>query len=295
MKFRKYFVCIFLLTFLIGYVSALFITKEKPSSISEIEKVIPPITENKVLENPSKPVKEKFTPQIFGLKDFSDDIVPTKYKFKMVDVINHGNGYRIGEVIAKTGEKWLGLFIKDDSFYLKNTRVKIVIDEIDYGDQKWVSIKLKEKNLPLFLLKKGKKLNEGKVFTVFNAKSSEDDEVYTDSKKMYHSFFREFQVGEQKYTLRVEDALTESGDKVMALVLETENFSQVVTYEPYFEGNFLGDLLWVGDLDGDKKLDFYMNFNDYEKGSFSSSLFLSSEAEEGKLVKEAAGFGTAGC
>ena len=50
----------------------------------------------------------------------------------------------------------------------------------------------------------------------------------------------------------------------------------------------------MGDLDNDGKLDLYFDeFN--EKGYFGVSLYLSSEAEKGKLVKVVATFGTAGC
>lgn len=296
MSFRKKFIIIFLLTFLIGCSSVFFWFKSVSDSKEEKEKNLQiVIAEIQKTTESSKPTPQPFTPEIFGLKDFSDS-KDFHESFKLVDVINHGSNYRSEEVIAKNGQVWLGLFKDQENFYLKNTKVKIIPDgETGYDDQKFVSIKLKNKSVPLFLVKNARKLKERDVKTLFNAKSFEDEETEDNTNTMYRGFLREFQIGERKYTLRIKDALTESGDKVLALVLESENISQVVTYGPYFDNDFLGDLLWVGDLDGDDKLDFYMNFNDWEKGSFSSSLFLSSEAGKGNLVKEVAGFWSAGC
>ena len=265
-------------------------------SKTENEKNLPIIiAEIQEKEESSKQVPEPFTPEIFGLQDFSDSN-NFHESFTLVDVINHGRNYRSEEVIAKNGQIWLGLFKDKENFYLKNAKVKIFSDgESEFDDQKYVSIKLKNKGVPLFLVKNAKNLKEGKVKTLFNAKSYEDEEIKENINTMYRKFFREYQIGEKKYTLHIKDALTKSGAKVIALVLEDGKTSQVITHGHYFDNDFLGDLLWVGDLDGDNKLDLYMNFNDWEKGYFSSSLFLSSEAKEGKLVKQVAGFWSAGC
>jgi len=53
-------------------------------------------------------------------------------------------------------------------------------------------------------------------------------------------------------------------------------------------------LIWAGDLDGDGKLDFYVDLSDHYNVAHKR-LFLSSQAEPGKLVKQVAEFVTTGC
>jgi len=51
----------------------------------------------------------------------------------------------------------------------------------------------------------------------------------------------------------------------------------------------VGYLYWVGDLDSDGKPDFYLSL--YENDNVSAVfLFLSSKAENGKLIKAVASF-----
>lgn len=302
---------IFFLTFIIGNIFGLvfkFVLESKPevpkvlNSNKSVEKLklrgfkneeiwIKP--DNTSIQNVSETkIETPFKAEIFGLKDFTDDFVLPKYKIKLVDVAKHGNTYRSEEVIAKNGEKWLGFFSDNNGTYLKNTKVKVFQDEDDeHSEIKFASSETKL----LFIVKNAKNFKEGKILTLFQENSSDEVDFQDRTNVMYQGFIREFKLGEKKYTLQIKDALTESGEKMLALVLETEGISQVVTYGYFFNGEYLGNLLWVGDIDGDEKLDLYMNDNDYEKGSFSSSLFLSSEAEKGKLVKESANFFTAGC
>jgi hypothetical protein len=90
--------------------------------------------------------------------------------------------------------------------------------------------------------------------------------------------------------------LTKSKEKILALVLESGKSSQIIHFIYYHEfGDWVGSLLWVGDLDRDGKLDLYMDFYGYEKGGYGSGLFLSSEAEKGELVKQVADFSASGC
>ncbi len=293
MKIKKSSIGIFFISFIIGCAAVLFFVEDRIILTNNREKTLLPRIETPAnIEDLSTRKETPFVPEILGLKDFSDDFASPKYKFKLVDVAEHGNSYRKEEVIARNGETWLGLFSINGESYLKNTKLKIDY-EID-PDYEGAVIKFKAEQ-PLFLLKNAKNLKEGKILTLFREKSSETVDVLDNPNTMYSKFLREFQIGERKYTLRIKDALTKSGEKVLALVLENGNVSQILTYTPYFDGEYLGNLLWVGDLDGDDKLDLYLVFNSYEKGSFRSSLFLSSEAERGKLVKEAAGFGTLGC
>ena len=299
MKFKKYLFGVFIFSFVTGCLSVYLIASGNFVLRRETKQSAAPKTIERVeTETLQNDVEKPFAPEITGLPDFSDETDSPKHKLKLVDVAAHGSDYRRSEVIAKNGENWLGLYADEGESYLKNTKVRVIVsDDAGNSEEASAAIKFKEQREPLFLLKNAKKLKPGKITTLFQIKPSEEESVYDESNIMRRGFFREYRIGEKRYTLRLTDALTKSGERVMALVLETGNVKQVVTYGFYFEdgGNFLGHLFWVGDLDADGKLDIYMNFNDYEKGSFRSNLFLSSEAEEGKLVKEAAGFYTMGC
>ena len=293
MKSRILFIVIFLVSFTIGCVLVFSFLSSK-TAFQNDQKSSTIFTETQNLVDISKQKNKTFKPEIFGLKDFTEDRFPPEI-FKFVDVINHGNNYRESEVIAKNGENWLGFFYDGDNSYLQETQVEIVHkNEINRSDQKQVSIKFQKKN-PLFIIKDAKKLKEGNATTLFSAKTLEEDESDYNFNKMDRGFLREYKLGDRIYTFQVKDALTKSGDEVLALVLTEGNVSQTITYGAYYDEYCLGYLLWVGDLDGDEKLDFYMEYENFEKGYFSSSLFLSSEAEKGELVKQVAGFGTSGC
>jgi hypothetical protein len=54
------------------------------------------------------------------------------------------------------------------------------------------------------------------------------------------------------------------------------------------------ELLWAGDMDGDNKLDLYVQVG-WHYNSTHRKLFLSSYARKGKLVREVAEFSTSGC
>ena len=283
-----------LITFFIGCSVVILLFSNYESSETPVTEVPVKLVEKKT-ETKIEKAEIPFNSQIKGLEDFPERD-QTKYKTKIVDVENHFNSYRKNEVVAKTGENWLGLFIDSENSYLKNYKVKVLLDkEISFDEERWVSIKLERSVKPFILIKNSKQLEQGKVTTLFHKISQSDEEIYDDSNVMNRNFSRDFQFNNRNYKLVVKDAETKSGEKVLALVLETENESQIVTYGNYFNGEYLGHLLWVGDLDNDGKLDFYMSFNDFEKGNFDSKLYLSSEAEKGKLVKEVAGFFTAGC
>jgi len=113
-------------------------------------------------------------------------------------------------------------------------------------------------------------------------------------------YSEKFWLKDEEYTLRVAPGMTRNGTEANVLILETGETNQIVTFNSHFEDkntkyDTIGDLLWVGDLDGDGKLDFYFSDFGYEKGGFGSNLFLSSAAERGQLIKLVASFGIAGC
>lgn len=286
MKITKITISVFFLAFLIGYISVPQ-TKQvsAPIAIVDIRTQYLPLAKNETT----------FEPEIFDIIDVWEN--EGKFKIKLVDVAEHNNTFRKDEVIAKSGESWLGLFKENEQYVLRHTTVKIKQErKLSYEKESYVRIKFGNKSEPVFLLKNAKKLKEGEVKTLYRHPLQEEREQFEiELPSLKQGFIRQFQLGDKKYTLRVKEGWTKSNEKSLALILETENTSQVIHVVYGEPGNVVGDLLWIGDLDRDGKLDLYMDFYNYEKGSFGSGLFLSSEAKKGQIVKQAAYFGTAGC
>ena len=63
--------------------------------------------------------------------------------------------------------------------------------------------------------------------------------------------------------------------------------------EAYLEGS-IGGIIWIGDLNRDKKPDLIMNLsNHYNRGN--TTLLISGDSENGELVKKVAEWNTTGC
>lgn len=310
MKITKTFASVFLSTFLIGYV--LVLPTRKTIVPNQPEKIIWQVQDfsnsnkdvfsnsNKIVFDVSEPKPEpKFEPKIFDLPDYSEaDEIP-KYKMKLMDIVETGNNFDKEEIEeAKSSEIWLGLFEKNDGFYLRDTKIKIRPEHRkNYGRRDSLTIKLDRKGKPVFLLKNAGKLRKGKVKTLYRRPSYDEAErLGIELKPMKIGFAQKFKLGKRIYNLEVKAGLTKSNEKRSVLILKTGNKSQILYFNLYFEaGDNIGSLLWVGDLDRDGKLDLYLDFYTFEKGGFDSGLFLSSEAEKGDLVKQVADFGTLGC
>ena len=150
----------------------------------------------------------------------------------------------------------------------------------------------------LLALKGIQGLKAGPVKTLFIQDSyfgDEDAEIANE--ELSNDYRRKFSLNEHSYVLRTSRGLTKDGHKVAILVLESNGIVQVIKQTRHFptdDRDIFGSLLWVGDLNNDGRLDLYLDeFN--EIGAFSGELYLSSEAELGKLVNLVALFGTAGC
>lgn len=300
MKYKKAFVGIvlFLLTFSVGSIlvwspkndlvsneTARQTTQEipvqiRPEEIKELEKFEPIPYETAKKFGGAEILKENY---------WEKEI---KYKFELIETGEfHGD-----EVTAKSGEKWLGFFGKNDDFKLVLTNINVsrVRDEIVDGrnskKKTGKKVSVKNQSEPLFLLKNAARLKEGKVETFFKGRTfreeSEESSTTLDSK-----FVGNYQIGGKSYVLRVERVLNEQEQMVYALILESENIKQILHVS--FE-DCLGTLFWVGDLDNDNKPDLFLS--PWIKENISeSSLFISSEADRNNLVKKVASLGTVGC
>lgn len=291
----------FVVTFAVGYGIAV-ISRSAP----EIE-TPPQVTEclPQALADPQpEPPKPEpagipeFVAEITDLTDFAD-IGEQEFKMKLVDIHEHENAYRRSEVIANNGEKWLGLFEKDEKFYIKKTQVRVKFDpEYEgYGDEDYMRLTTSDKGNPVFILANARRLKPGPVESLYLRPSYEEIErrrLYDKPTKI--GYEENFSLGGNEYVIRVGRGLTNENVKVIMMTLSLNGISQPITYLPYnSDDDTVGHLVWIGDLDGDKKLDLYMDHDGYETCGFSSRLFLSSAAKKGELVRQTAAFGTAGC
>jgi hypothetical protein len=280
MKRKLLFFGIFLATLFIGFFVVLFFNV---NLVEEEWKIVRP---GDVINNGTFRMPEP--PKVF-------DVDVETYYPKMntgVDLIETGEGLRLDEVNAKTGERWLGLFNENGRTFLRSATVMV-----RSKPDEWATISIKGKSKPRFLLKNAKNIKEGKATTIFSAPSTfDEDESETKLSVMYPGFIKDLQLGEKKYTLRTVEGINKENDKVLILTLDFDGKSQIISLIHYYEqGDYVGQLLWAGDIDKDGKLDFYMEFYNYEKGGYSSGLFLSSASDDGHLVKMIAGFSTMGC
>lgn len=292
-----------LLTFLIGYI---FVSQfQGPLVVDERqEKPVEQTLQREPIASslPSTDQSFDFEPEFRRLPNFGD-IEYTESDTDLVDVFETESIYRKSEVIVKPGETWLGLFEHDGQFSIESTKpmVRPAPPGQGYEDENSVRLAFNQNRIPIFILRGSKSLKPGTVASLYHRPSS--DEISKRNlpiKSMTIGYKEHFFLNNSEYILRVAPGMTLDGTEANVLILETGATSQIVTYNRHFEDkntkyDDIGNLLWVGDLDGDGKLDLYFSDFDYEKGGFGSNLFLSSEAKNEKLVEQVASFGTMGC
>ncbi|MEQ1764208.1 MAG: hypothetical protein ABL984_13845 [Pyrinomonadaceae bacterium] len=244
------------------------------------------------------PATPEFIAQITDLEEFADQGYGD-FKMKLVDIHEHENVYRKSEVIAKNDEQWFGLFEKGEKLYLKKTRVNVKFDPTyeGYGDEDYMRLTTSDRGNPVFVLKNARNLKAGAIESAYlrpNYREMERRRLYDKPTKV--GFEEYYSIGGNEYAIRVNRGLTKANEKVVAMMLSVGDTSQAITYLPYnSDEDTVGHIVWVGDLDGDKKLDLYLEGDGYEKCGFYSRLLLSTAAKKGELVKQVASFGTAGC
>ena len=157
------------------------------------------------------------------------------------------------------------------------------------------------KTAPIFLVKNLSTLRPRLVTTLFsNSDANPSDESEANRKELKVGYSEKFSLFDTEHVVRVVLGSTVDGTPVNVLVMESGDTSQVLTYNLNYEDsttlyNSVGEMLFVGDLDDDRKLDLYISDFGFEKGGFGSQLFLSSEAMTNQLVQLSGMFGTAGC
>lgn len=281
----------FFVTFAVGVLLGWpFVTERSPQH-SEKLRSIP--TQTVV----SAPFTDDFIPEFTNLPNF-EDLKYTKPTGKLIELLDDGI-YRRSEVGAKNGESWMVLIENKGelTFYPRKAKVRQLKTVSWPGEERDARLSFNVFGTKIIALKDIKAVKPGPVTTLFHLKRwAESEDGSPDSVEISDGFRREYTLGSNDFVLRTSRGLTSDDTKVAVLILESNGTIQIIKQIRHFGGDrdIFGDLLWVGDMDGDGKLDLYFDeFN--EKGFSYTELHLSSQADQGKLVGLAADFGMAGC
>jgi hypothetical protein len=205
----------------------------------------------------------------------------TKLKVKLLQT----GDFHAEEVLYRSGEKWLGLFKNGDTYTLASTKIRI---ESGPDRSYNTTVKTTRAEESLFLLRGASNLREGLVTTIYDDSDNDFDSYFGEDPEKTYMF------NGQKYILRVENAPDGYLQKDSLLVLESAGQQQILRYLPDGCNDCGWSVEWVGDLDMDGKLDFYLDLNGHYN-SYEPTLFLSSSAKKGKLLGIFAGFHGVGC
>jgi hypothetical protein len=208
----------------------------------------------------------------------------------------HGN-----EVNARSGEQWLGLYVTGKRSFLRPSTVRIQFVEdpvVDLETDKWTGKKVSISNRtdnPIFLVRGIDGLRQGDVITV----EGMPDRYREEGLKLEDVIT--LKLGETNYQLRLKGrqvpvpySKSETRLHNARLVLKVGESEQTLYSLKDKPEDAIWTLIWAGDLDQDGKLDLYLDLS-WHYNISQRTLFLSSHAEKGKLVKKVAEFVTSGC
>lgn len=221
--------------------------------------------------------------------------VQARRSFARLRLLETGAGFHGGEVKARNGEKWLGLFVAKSGSELRETTIKIrfVHDGIEDEDESQATgktVSIDRPNEPLFLVRNAPDLKPGLVTTIFHRAPLD---IFSLSKNPEVPL----KLGAQSYQLKLTGRPPET-DSILPhnpqLSLSDGTTTQVIFHLEGLTGDADWSLRWAGDLDGDGKLDLYAELNPHYN-VIARKLFLSSFAKPGQLVAEVAEFVTTGC
>lgn len=200
------------------------------------------------------------------------------------------------EIMAQTGEQWLGLYPNAGGGMLREVSLEVfpvhdpVLDEDEQARTgKGVSVRGLVEPTLLVRIDNPAALQPGQIVT-----------AWSEATPLTNRTNLPIQLGGVTYHLRVETSDTSEtagiarDDAKLVLVRGTE---RQVLYElggTGQEAEAWWNLLWVGDMDGDGRLDLYVQVADHYNVA-QRELYLSSQAAEGQLVRKVAEFRITGC
>jgi hypothetical protein len=197
------------------------------------------------------------------------------------------------EVDARSGERWLGLYASRAQSALVVSRLRVVrVHDPIVDDRPSVKtgkeVRVARRPEPLLLVQNAPGLRAGRVTTVFVGRRS-----------LRNRSDISLKLAGTGYRLKVvSKGTSKDGISNDAKLVISRGSSRQVLYSLVGKESDLLDgewkLLWAGDLDHDNRLDLYVTVTDHYNVS-ERKLFLSSEAQRGRLVREVAEFVMVGC
>ena len=197
------------------------------------------------------------------------------------------------EVSAESGEVWLGLYATSDGYVLipSTVTVEIVYDPLidNTGEKTGKMVSVEERTAPLFLMK-GLNAPKREFIKTLLAEETilspgKSLNLGLDSENEYHlTAYGEGDIGPNGFTsLKSYSVELSKGPLSQELLAYSSTTGAIPT------------LLWAGDLDGDRQLDFVINATPHYAVYSAPMLFLSSMAKGGNLVQKVALFIATGC
>ena len=182
--------------------------------------------------------------------------------------------------------EWWGLFVINNSSYIKKVELKIdtLEPDIQYDWQYRISV-LDSKNC--IILFKGLDLSEREIIQFTENQIIRNDEILTFEFGPHHTFFNT----KLKSVKRIGDVMKRDYSIYLNYNSNNNIYSEELFDFQYEEELFI-NLIWAGDLDNDGKTDFIMQIpseNNNEIG-FNSGLFLSSFGGKEEMIKMVALF-----
>jgi uncharacterized protein YneR len=215
-----------------------------------------------------------------------------------ITLVETGDFFYNEEVTVKNDERVLGLYVTEggSSLIESKIRLKPAADPTAPAGEKQmtgVSISVDQPGKPVFLLKGAAMLKPGPASTIYRGGEAKEHEL-VNTENLASRKPRQLKLGDQEYQLKVlvrkaRSVETLSPDCVelkLALVFgkQTQVLSTEQDVDPVNSPR-TWKLLWAGDVDGDGKLDLYVNLSSDGVGD-EMKLFLSSQAKPGQVVKE---------
>jgi hypothetical protein len=194
------------------------------------------------------------------------------------------------EVGAKAGERWLGLLVGPKGSSLRSLTISVaavhdpIVDD-DENQKSGKRVSAAGESQPVFLVKGAVNLQPGSVVTTFRG-----------DRRLGNGARVPLSLQGRRYELRVLSKDPEPKDYLVQntrLVLVSGRQEQtLIALREHDDAGWT--LTWAGDIDGDGKLDLYMDLSNHYNVS-RRTLLLSTRAAKGKLVREVATFTTVGC
>lgn len=284
---------IFLVTFFAGYVLVpdlrTMLTDQQPQkTVVRVDQPNANGAPTAASSNDLSLAMPSFIPEFTNV-EFDEESLKTSMKLELV---SDGRVALCTDDPKKAERKWLGFFKRGDRFSLERRSVDFgPMDSTDFG--RFSLMAFRGLQDAVFLLSDQRTLTPGPARTLYFKPKHNDDQIYIDGMQL--GFKRKFALNDTEYVLRIAPATLLGGIPALVLLIEQGSNSQIIWYKTYFESEGdIGELQWVGDLDGDDRLDLQLSYFAQNGGQLESHLFLSSFAIEGRLVGFAA-FYTARC